>query len=283
MSENKLAMAITIETVLSQFAHPGVRADFINKQFGCNIKCDLLPDLDQLRWSLFPRWRGGGLLASASANERAAKSLKLLVEQSDELFVACPSSDVEQLSCRQWYYVLDIIASDKYWMRVPPEARCVHIKGSNDGIPDCDINNVAASMKKCSLKLEQHGSSDNSHSLSDPSQVEETIFTTHGGARKKIITKSEKIRKSKLIKLKPRLSKRSKIEEILILSTDSSSEDDPLSDCSSVETTDSDIIPVPKKINNYQHRVRSNKREVVKPPLFKMDGKLTLRVLFVNV
>ena len=68
-------------------------------------------------------------------------------------------------------------------------------------------------MKKCSLKLEQHGSSDNSHSLSDPSRVEETIFTTHGEARQKIITKREKRRKSKLIKLKldlargPRLKK----------------------------------------------------------------------------
>ena len=75
LSKNKLAMAITIETLLSQFAHPGVWADFINKQFGCNINCDFLPDLDHLRLSLFPRWPGGGLLASASANEMAAKSL----------------------------------------------------------------------------------------------------------------------------------------------------------------------------------------------------------------
>ena len=71
----------------------------------------------------------------------------MLVEQSDELFMAGPSSDAEQLSYRQWYYVLDIIASDKYWMRVSPEARSVHINGSNDGRMDCD-DDVAASMKK---------------------------------------------------------------------------------------------------------------------------------------
>lgn len=54
-----LSSAIAVQSLLAQFAHPDVRGDFINGRFGLNVNSNLLPRLDELRWSIFPRWQCG--------------------------------------------------------------------------------------------------------------------------------------------------------------------------------------------------------------------------------
>ena len=122
--ESTLSKAIALQSLLAQFSHPMVRADFVNGRFGWNINPTLLPQLDELRWSLVPRWQSGDLTCSIRDCGPAARILQQLLGESDEVIL---SDDTRQYTCKQWMQILDAIASDPYWTNVSPEERCVHI------------------------------------------------------------------------------------------------------------------------------------------------------------
>ena len=98
---SQLMMTIAIESLLSQFAHPGVRADLVNRKFACNVNPNLLPEIDNLRWTLFPRWLGSGLEAAAESYQRAAEHLRRLVGRSEELFKVVSGATESLLSYRE--------------------------------------------------------------------------------------------------------------------------------------------------------------------------------------
>ena len=77
------ALAISIQSLLNQFSHPKVRADFYNKKFGCNINPNLLRKIDELRFCFLPRWQDGSLTAATNIN--AQHHMLQLLFQSDSL------------------------------------------------------------------------------------------------------------------------------------------------------------------------------------------------------
>ena len=77
--EDLLPAVVAIQSLLGQFAHPQVRADFVQQRLGCHINANLLPQIDKLRWSLFPRWVGGSLESAKVKSHAAAGHLKKLI------------------------------------------------------------------------------------------------------------------------------------------------------------------------------------------------------------
>ena len=73
--ESTLSKAIALQSLLAKFSHPMIRADFVNGKFGWNINLTLLPQLDELRWSLVPRWQSGDLACSIRDCGPAARIL----------------------------------------------------------------------------------------------------------------------------------------------------------------------------------------------------------------
>ena len=134
---SQLMMMIAIESLLIQFAHPGVCADLVNRKFANNVNPNLLPEIDNLRWTLFPRWLGSGFEAAAESYQRAAEHLRHLVSRSEELFKVVSGATESLLSYREWFNVLNTIAVDQYWIQVPAKSRCIHI---------LDVNNTGAKL-----------------------------------------------------------------------------------------------------------------------------------------
>lgn len=65
--------------------HPRVRADLINHKFDLKTNKKFLLKLDELKWTLFPRWNGGSLVASDRYNAGAAYHLVQLLYQCDSV------------------------------------------------------------------------------------------------------------------------------------------------------------------------------------------------------
>lgn len=211
-------LLIKIQSMLSQFSHPKVRADFLNGKFNVTINPNLLQSIDELRWTLFPRWRGGELLVHDTIMESAARHCCWLIERRDEVMHIGHSDTDTSLTYAQWFDTLDLIASDKYWAKVPTDERCTHI-------------------------------------LSSDVEVKEQ--------------KQQKTDKSKGKEYPSTSSGRIKIEEIVI---SSSSVDSSSSDNSVSAASDNELVP------RYNLRKRKkDSREVVKPPVFEMNGKTDLR------
>lgn len=238
--DESLADAVSIQALLHQFSHPKVRADFVNGRFGLSINPNLLPSLDALRWSLFPRWRGGSLRLHQRATRKAAENLTLLIDSSSNLFRL---DNEEPMTYQDWFQILESIATNQYWSTIPPEDRCTHII-QND---ICATSNEAPrsfSPGRLSVKKEKVNSTTSSSTLS---------------SKKKSLTTKAKTKSPK------------KVEEITISSSESSD--------ARTETAESgsDNDDVPSVRSSRSRTKRYDRREVIKPPKFKMDGKLHLR------
>jgi len=124
-----MTMAVSLQSLLVQFSHPRVRGDFLTGKFGCNINPELLIKLDDLRWTLLPRWKKGDFLSIKARSEGAAVHITKLLEQSMDHFVLS-EDEKHPLTYAEWYSTLEAIAADRYWDRVPYYERCVHILSS---------------------------------------------------------------------------------------------------------------------------------------------------------
>ena len=64
-------------------------------------KPEVLPEIDNLRWTLFLRWLGSGLEAAAESYQRAAEQLRRLVGRREELFRVVSGATESLLSYRE--------------------------------------------------------------------------------------------------------------------------------------------------------------------------------------
>ena len=118
-----IQLAITVQSLLNQFSHKNVRADFCNGKFEGDYDANTLNQLDELRWILFPRWSGTSTHESNLGT--AALKMKLLLSKDDNPCIIDPDSE-DHRTYKEWCEILDAIACDKYWLEVPPNQRCVH-------------------------------------------------------------------------------------------------------------------------------------------------------------
>ena len=85
--ESNFITVLSIQSLLAQFANSQVGADFVSGSFNCKVDPKLLARIDDLRWSLFPRWQSGGFQAAAVSSLRAAQHWNLLVSKSYQLLL----------------------------------------------------------------------------------------------------------------------------------------------------------------------------------------------------
>jgi len=228
---------IRLNSFLSQFSHPMVRADFINGRFSRDIDRKIMPIIDELRWKLLPQWVGGALDCTTDRVDYTKVHLLKLIRRSEDVCeISCEG--YRERSYAEVFTLLNAIANDCYWTEMPAHRRCIHATTDGDQA-DIKINAEKSSLRI--TKVEPSSSSGDS-------------------------TKRAKIRSSKR-KTKP------KIEDIIVLSSDSESSQrssslvkDLYSETSSASSDSS--RPISKRL-----RSRRRSREVVTPPVFEMDGK----------
>lgn len=127
-----LTTVVAMQALLSQFASPTVRADYVNGKFGSNVNPNLLPKIDLLRWTLMPRWQQGDLAAGSSRNFDASNHIERLLWREDQLMLLEVDSTDTELTYDEWFVALNTIATSRYWNRVPASARCTHILPSSE-------------------------------------------------------------------------------------------------------------------------------------------------------
>jgi hypothetical protein len=96
------AKIVAIHSLLAQFSHPQVRADFVNGKFGIGVNPGILPVLDELHWTIFPRWLGSGFSAAKHRNENAVDHLKLSISSSPDIFLTNIENADQCLACHEW-------------------------------------------------------------------------------------------------------------------------------------------------------------------------------------
>lgn len=122
-----LPQILAYSSLLSQFSNPQVRADFVNGKFGPEFAPELLPQLDELRWILFPRWQPFSLEQPTLFMVEAANCLKKLLMRSTEEVSPSEFGLVDTPSYDKWFKILEAIANSSYWYDVPASNRCTHI------------------------------------------------------------------------------------------------------------------------------------------------------------
>jgi len=238
VNDGDLSTLVTLQSLLMQFSNVKVRADFANGKFGPNVNPDLLHRIDDLRWTIFPRWPGGNFQSARNRNASAVKHIRKLLSKSEEFFMVDDQEYEEALSYAEWFGALETIASNRYWTVTPHEERCVHVLK-----PDPSIVEDRASSDKVSR----------SEVFDSPAEYANTSRTS---------------------KSKCKFRQRKKIEEIVISDSSSSADSEYQSDVSisSVCTSGSSIdLRESRPQKKYFDR-----RERVKPKLFEMDGKSDL-------
>ena len=104
--ESKVATSLTstlgLQGLLSQFGSSRVRADFVNEKFECCCTPDRLAALDEIRWTLFPRWTSGSLEHPGDTFVKAAAHLEKLLLKSEELFFVDGMSTSQSFTYYQW-------------------------------------------------------------------------------------------------------------------------------------------------------------------------------------
>lgn len=256
-----LMTMVSIQSLLVQFSHSKVRADFVNQCFGCNINPKLLPRIDNLRWLLLPRWQSGSLATTNVRSQAASYHWNHLIRQSDELFLTDTDAMEECLTYKEWFSTLEAVASDRYWTRVSPENRCTHILPSDDG----SESGTASGASRLSVVMKN--SNKDKKTSCDFAKMKD----------------KHSLRKS-LTKRKPKkVTTKTKVEEIIITSSDSSSDDNsavssPGGSQSSEDDSDVEIKRArPVTRSHPQRSSHSDNRAVVTPPMFQMNGKVSLK------
>ena len=213
---DEMCHILQLQALLGQFAHPKVRADFLNNKFNWTINPNVLPRIDDLRCLLFPRWNGASQLDGSSLQReaQAAHHLKALNSKCKSLLVLPGEAPGASLSHEVWFTLLNNIATDKYWAIVQAEARCTHI------IAPESLSSGAGSVV--------------------------TSRRQHPRSSRNIKVKNESQRSS---------SSSSSLDADASLTSDS--------DCSEGRAS--------------CHHYRRDKRDVVTPPVFELDGKMELK------
>ena len=229
---------VSIQSLLMQFSVPSVRADFVNGKFKSRFEnIDFLPMIDELRWTLLPRWKGSGYESIRARSSIAMYHFRELLRRSSSTMLIDGSKNKVKFSYMGWYDALMVIANDVYWTETSVEQRCTHIIAT-DSSPVEYQPTVTPMIPSTNINLSQ---------VSD--------------------------RRSRSLK-----SSRVKVEEI-VLSSGSSS-------CPSSTSTSSDGDSPSTDSGRRRHRHRrqkkSDRREVVTPPSFMMDGTMSLKDFFVS-
>ena len=229
-------------SLLSQFSHPQVRADFINGKFGPLIDPNILAQLDELRWILLPRWQPGSLVLPSRIMIDAANNTWKLINRSTDEVSPSEFGLLDSPSYGHWFDILESIANSKYWKDVPASDRCTHILK-----PDLPLSND--SFKLASYK---------------------TPKSEFVPGRKAFQDDSSNKGKSKHL-----CKRRVKAEEIIVLSSQSSSPSNHSSFLSCLSDDSSSSSGDMARVKKSKGRQRDS-REVVTPPAFEMDGKMSL-------
>jgi hypothetical protein len=248
-TESILTEVVMLQSLLAQFAHPQVRADLVAGLFGFNINSSILPVLDELRWTLFPRWRGGGFEMSRATSRAASQHLQLLIAKSEKLLITNYNSIDLCLTYSEWYHTLETLASDRYWDRVPSDDRCTHI------LPEIG-----------ELHL---GAASDAHT--------QRVGPTHPAIGKHDTTSPSTSRSNQ--KMKHKRDKAVKIEEIVLSSSDATSNSScaqAMGDSSSDYSSDSEGPSLPYNLHRRWKHL-TDRREVVVPPKFNMFDKQHLK------
>lgn len=122
-----LPTVIACQSLLSQFSHPRVRADFCNGRFGVRINPSLLPRIDEMRWVLFPAFGGMDMDETITGSVDAAGRFQLLIARSKNVCKLAGEAEGESLSYREWFALLELIASSSYWEHIPSQQRCLNV------------------------------------------------------------------------------------------------------------------------------------------------------------
>ena len=174
--------AISIWSLLNQFNNVNVRADFINGRFGATVNPDWLPNLDEVSWTLMPRWQGRSFSKQLQRSSLAAETMKKLIARSEDPFKL--ASGDEGCTYAEWMDILDLLAKNSYWDMVPPENRCGHptneptVNVAQVKEKRADISNTSSRKKtkrKVTKKIEEiilssDSSSDDSEEEDDSSE-----------------------------------------------------------------------------------------------------------------
>jgi hypothetical protein len=233
-----LAKAIGIQSLLTQFAHPQVRAHFLNQRFALPASQKLLQKLDELRWTLFPRWHGGSLDSTVNLHARSAEHLNSLILQHQQPFVLTDDTENQSMSYKQWYSTLQAIALDDYWSKVPPADRCTHVP----------------QLATCK---------------------EETYNVSPAASRRHNSCHTElSVREKKNHSRSFRQSAVKNVEEVIVLSSDYTDSGSESADSNSQSSSSDDYTP--PKTRRFK-KTREDRREIVVPPMFEMNGPITLK------
>ena len=235
--EKKLPLILSIQSLLNQFCHSSVRADFVNGKFGPDVNPRLLPAIDELNWSLFPRWQGGSVeeVSFVIAAEKVGK----LMNKNDGLLVLNNDSFGDSFSYAQWRNILESLALSDYWQTTTPADRCVHI------IDDTrEKNKIKPEATLTRNKVEPKNSANitllSKRSKKSNKTIEEIVVDSSDESQ---------------------------------CSSSSANKDDDDSTCYSSSEDDSDS-PVRRSRRSRGRRDRS--KEVIIPPKFKPDGNVSL-------
>ena len=122
-----LPQVIQCVSLLNQFANPKVRADLVNGEFGGKIDCNILPMLDELRWTLLPQWQGSPLGQVPLNCVSASVHMQKLCLQGSDKFQQDAEESLGTLTYSNWFDVLSDISRSQYWSRTTMDKRCTHI------------------------------------------------------------------------------------------------------------------------------------------------------------
>ena len=210
LSRGHVSLVLAIQSLLWQFSHPQIRADFMNGKFGPKLNPSILQRLDELKWSLFPRWLGGPEY-SMETYKKASVHVYKLVNKDEGLFLSDIDAMDDCMSYKDWFATLAELARNNYWNRIPPEERCVHIQEEE--------------------RLGRNGSrkdSDGSSGFS-PERAQKTLRVK--------------------VEPKQRSARRTRVEEITISSSEESEDSDPRGR-GDTSSSDSSQASTPRKKHN---------------------------------
>ena len=148
-----LSLILRVQALLTQFSHPQVRADFVNSKFNWTINPNLLERLDDVRCYLFPRWTTGSLeIQPPHRSFEAASHLFRLIRKDTSLCILPGEDPLHSLSYKNWFNLLETIATDKYWDTIAVEARCTHTLQESDMSSESAVASMTHPKKMGTIK-----------------------------------------------------------------------------------------------------------------------------------
>ena len=209
---------ISLYSLLNQFSSSTVRGDFLHKKFGFHLNPEILPKLDELKWTIMPRWSGVGLWDQDPRRRTAAIHLKKLLNRSSEVF------DIETGATYAWWMsTLHMLSMEPYWELVPPSERCAHYSeetrsnvlpaSSNvpsvssdvqrkvlDTQPAIPIHEKQVRRSKRKVKVEEIIISSTSEYSDDSSSKEYDSSSSNDSSRSPVLRRSRRLRKHSVVK-----------------------------------------------------------------------------------